>query len=124
MSGWAWNETSLKSKLIEPSYGGVSRLQPPWCLASAWKHSELPGVDVGFGNGSARFRANNNHVLSTYGVVRQPFNEPRVNEVTHLEITDVDLQLDDGGSKIPYVVCMSGVKLSPRAYLVLYFELF
>ena len=84
----------------------------------------MTGCHVGFGNGSAPFRANNNHVLSTYGVVRQPFNESRVNEVTHLEITDVNLQLEDAGSKIPYVVCMSRVKLSPRAYLVLYFELF
>ena len=46
-------------------------------------------------------------MLSTYCVVPQSFDKSRVNEATHLEVTGVDLRLDDAGSKLLDLVCMS-----------------
>ena len=52
------------------------------------------------------FRTDLNDLLSVNGVIQKPFNKSRVNEVTHLEVTGINLRRDDASSKLLHVVRM------------------
>ena len=52
-------------------------------------------------------RTDFNDVLPTNSVIRQTFNKSRVDEVTHLEVTGVNLALDNASTKFSHVVRMS-----------------
>ena len=52
-------------------------------------------------------RTDFNDVLPTNGIIRQTFNKLRVDEVTHLAVTGVNLRLDNTSSQLPDVVRMS-----------------
>ena len=52
-------------------------------------------------------RTDFNDVLPTKSVIRQTFNKSRVDEITHLEVTGVNLRLDNASTKFPNIIRMS-----------------
>ena len=52
-------------------------------------------------------RTNFNDILPTNSVIRQTFNKWRVDELTLLEVTGVNLRLDNASAEFPDVVRMS-----------------
>ena len=78
----------------------------------------IPSRNVGFRDGLYQgieskcpirmpSRTNFKDVLPTNSVIRQTFNKSRVDEVTYLEVTGVNLRLDNASTNFPNVVCMS-----------------